>query len=129
MEAEESRGETPGMGQALFCALGGGCGCGIGFMWGPGGLQALPPALTFTSCLCRAPGICQAPERELPGCGRVSAPLEGAGCCCQPRGLLSLVSSVLQLRVSHSFPRELENTSTSQSQGSPAQAEPVPAWI
>lgn len=37
MEAEESRGETPGMGQALFCALGGWCGCGMGFMWGPGG--------------------------------------------------------------------------------------------
>lgn len=37
MEAEERRGETPGMGQALFCALGGGCSCGIGFIWGPGG--------------------------------------------------------------------------------------------
>lgn len=30
VEAEESRGEPPGMGQALFCALGGGCGVHLG---------------------------------------------------------------------------------------------------
>lgn len=89
--------------------------------WGScGGLQALPPALTFTSCLCRAPGICQAPERELPGCGWVSAPLENAEFCCQPGWApLPSIQSVLQLRVSYSFPGELENTTTSQSQGKP----------
>lgn len=38
------------------------------------GCRALPLALTFASFLRRAPGICQAPERELPGCRRVSAP-------------------------------------------------------
>lgn len=42
MEAEESRGETPGMGQALFCALGGQCGCGMGLLWGPAGSAACP---------------------------------------------------------------------------------------
>lgn len=128
MEAEKSRGETPGMGQALFCMLGGGCGCGMGFMGGLGGLQALPRALTFTSCLCRAPGICQAPERELPGCRRVSALLEGAGCCCQPGWApLPSIQSLLQLRTA--FQGSWRTHQHPRARASPAQAEPMPAWI
>lgn len=39
------------MGQVLFCALGGQCGCGTGFAWGPrdgAGFASCPDLLLFS---------------------------------------------------------------------------------
>lgn len=72
---EQERGDVAEMGQAVVCMLGGEFLVGCGSSWvSCSAAGALLLTLTVIICLCRAPGICQAPECELPGCRWVSTP-------------------------------------------------------
>lgn len=143
MRGEERRGEARLLGWVRRCSVHWEVGVAVG--WGshgvPGAVRALPPALTFAFSLCRAPGICQAPECELPGCGWVSAPwigcwvllLQHGWACSTQYPVGSAALGIIKLSRVAAEPQRMqqhpERVPCPKTRASPAEADPTPAWI